>query len=239
MDDGSQAICPTPDMAGDDGLLTLEEGLPAYGPVVLGLEPFPIADADGNVSFEQTFTLDDASLDLSAHVVVLHGMTVEDEYVGSLPVACGLIMPEGSFVSELSGANELPEPVESEGSGFANYVITPDGDIVFTLVVNGLTDVTAAHIHLENEGEDTGGVVAPLFSADTEEGVASNGILASGVITADDLSGALEGMALEDLMAAMEAGETYTNVHTVTNPPGELRGQIEAQGSAVAGDHTH
>lgn len=242
QDDGSQSICPTPDMAGDDGVLTLAEGLPAYGGVVIDLQPYPTADADGNITFEETFTLDDPSLDLSAHAIVLHGMTVGDEFVDSLPMACGVVMPVDGDVlmSELSGDNELPDPVESAGSGFATYQLNSAGDaIAYTLVVNGLTDVTAAHIHLEDEGADTGGVVVPLFATDVEESVASNGILASGVITADDLSGALEGMTLEDLMTAMVAGETYTNVHTVTNPPGELRGQIEAQGSATAGDHMH
>ncbi len=219
-------------MAGDDGVLTLEEGLPAYGGVVIDLQPYPTADADGNVTFEQTFTLEDPSFDLSAHTIVLHGMTLDGAYDGSLPAACGLIMPEGSFVSELSGANERPEPVESEGSGFANYVLTSAGDaIAYTLVVNGLTDVTAAHIHLEDEGADTGGVVVPLFATDVEAGVASDGILASGLITPEDLTGALAGMTLDDLLNAMEAGETYTNVHTVTNPTGELRGQIMLLGA--------
>lgn len=31
---------------------------------------------------------------------------------------------------------------------------------------------------------------------------------------------------LEDLLAAMEAGNTYVNVHSMENPGGEVRGQL-------------
>jgi hypothetical protein len=36
----------------------------------------------------------------------------------------------------------------------------------------------------------------------------------------------MEGKTLEDLVAAMDSGETYVNVHTAEHPDGEIRGQI-------------
>ena len=36
----------------------------------------------------------------------------------------------------------------------------------------------------------------------------------------------MAGMTILDLVAQMEAGQTYVNVHTVENPGGEIRGQI-------------
>jgi hypothetical protein len=39
-------------------------------------------------------------------------------------------------------------------------------------------------------------------------------------------------MSLSDLLAAMQAGNTYVNVHTSQFPAGEVRGQIAARGPA-------
>jgi hypothetical protein len=36
----------------------------------------------------------------------------------------------------------------------------------------------------------------------------------------------MEGKTLEDLVAAMDSGQTYVNIHTTQNPDGEIRGQI-------------
>ena len=57
-----------------------------------------------------------------------------------------------------------------------------------------------------------------------------DGVLGKGTIRATDLVGPLEGMTLEDLLEAMDSGETYVNVHTDLNPGGEIRGQIETLG---------
>jgi hypothetical protein len=55
----------------------------------------------------------------------------------------------------------------------------------------------------------------------------SNGVLAEGVITADNLVNALAGQPLEALLEAIRAGNAYVNVHTSQFPPGEVRGQID------------
>ncbi len=93
--DNGNATCPTPaaDADGDD-LVSVGEGLPNYGPVLI---PLPTSTtADGNLAYTATFT------DLSAiqpantlqnRAIVLHGMSVNGVYIGSLPVACGQIRP--------------------------------------------------------------------------------------------------------------------------------------------------
>ena len=85
------STCPpaSADMNGD-GLVDLGEGLPFYGPVLLPLTPFPTAP-DGTIDFEMTYTVDSSITPLQNRVIVLHGMTVEGEYVATLPVACGQI----------------------------------------------------------------------------------------------------------------------------------------------------
>ena len=87
-----------------------------------------------------------------------------------------------------------------------------------------LEDVVQAHIHLAFAGAN-GPVVAFLYGPVTPSGT-TNGVLAEGTITEADLLGPLAGAELGDLIAAMEAGHTYVNVHTLANPGGEIRGQI-------------
>jgi hypothetical protein len=47
-----------------------------------------------------------------------------------------------------------------------------------------------------------------------------------GNLSDSSLKGPMEGKTLEDLVAAMDSGETYVNVHTAEHPDGEIRGQI-------------
>lgn len=105
------STCPTPaaDTNGD-GVIDLVEGLPSYGGVLLELyvpiDEFPVADANGLLTYERTFNLGETEFaeegellsesDLSPlqnRTIVLHGMTVNGEYIATLPVACGQIKP--------------------------------------------------------------------------------------------------------------------------------------------------
>ena len=90
--DNRNSTCPT--MAADvngDGLVDLAEGLPSYGPVLLDLAPTPIADEEGNITYMQTFEISKELLPLQNRAIVLHGLTVNNEYMATLPVACGQI----------------------------------------------------------------------------------------------------------------------------------------------------
>jgi hypothetical protein len=95
-------------------------------------------------------------------------------------------------------------------------------ELYYRLLVRDIEDVTAAHIHVGQPGED-GDVVALLFSGDPTG--AFNGQLAEGTITEADLTGPLAGD-MDGLIALLESGGLYVNVHTVVNPGGEIRGQI-------------
>ncbi len=90
--DARNATCPTPAAdANGDGIVSAGEGVPAYGPVLLGLTPFTTAPG-GEIDFEAVYFFDEDLLNpLQKRVIVLHGLTVNGEYVGSTPVACGQI----------------------------------------------------------------------------------------------------------------------------------------------------
>jgi hypothetical protein len=99
------ATCPPEDAAGDDGLLSLEDGLPFYGPVLvplddelvpLSIENFPTANAAGRISYSQSTTLQRlitaldellpgqqsaGNLNLQNRTVVLHGAFVKDNQI--------------------------------------------------------------------------------------------------------------------------------------------------------------
>lgn len=93
--DGTDASCPGPEVAGDDGVLTFEEGLPFYGPVQLVLTPFPTPpNPAGSIQYRASFANPDLAFDpadLELKTMVLHGDFVGGQYVGSLPVACGVV----------------------------------------------------------------------------------------------------------------------------------------------------
>ena len=90
LDASANATCPPPSASGEDTLITLPEGLPFYGPVLLPLEPFPTPD-DGTVNYHETFQVDGDLEDLSDEAIVLHGAFLDGTYDPTLPVACGEI----------------------------------------------------------------------------------------------------------------------------------------------------
>lgn len=134
------------------------------------------------------------------------------------------------YRAHLTGDEEVP-PVDNRAQGQATFRLSRDGtELSYRLIVANIEDVFMAHIHMAPPGVN-GGVVVWLYPEGGPppqliEG-RTQGVLATGVITADDLTGALAGMELSDLVAAMDAGNTYVNVHTTANPGGEIRGQIE------------
>jgi len=87
---GGDATCPTPQADADgDGVISVGEGVPDYGPVLVPLTPFQ-TPADSRYSYEQTFP-NQGALDPERRAIVIHGAFVDGTYVASLPVACGTI----------------------------------------------------------------------------------------------------------------------------------------------------
>lgn len=127
----------------------------------------------------------------------------------------------GAFRATLSGDSEVP-PVATSGHGNAVVIANPSG-VRFTLVVSRLEQVVAAHIHCAFEGVN-GPVGVTLFAGSP---VTKNGILAQGPLFDVNAGNACGWASLDDLIAAIEMGGTYVNVHTLSNLGGEVRGQLQ------------
>lgn len=129
-----------------------------------------------------------------------------------------------SYSTSLSGSEEVG-PVFTDATGRATFQAVKNGTVLnFQVRVKNIEGVTQAHIHLAPAGSN-GGIVAFLFGF-VAAGTSGNGSLATGKITDSDLIGALAGQTIPDLIAEIEAGGAYVNVHTLANPGGEIRGQI-------------
>jgi len=131
---------------------------------------------------------------------------------------------ERSFTADLTGDQEEPE-VDTDASGDAEVTFEEgDDQVQYFVDVQNIVDVTEAHIHEGQEGEE-GDIVATLYDESASGEI--DGELASGNLDASDLEGPLSGQEIEDLVQLMEDGEAYVNVHTTEYPDGEIRGQLE------------
>lgn len=141
------------------------------------------------------------------------------------------------YLTRLSGANEVP-PVDTPASGRGVYRLREDGTVLrFLHVFRGLENVVGAHLHLGAPGEN-GPVVVSLLNPPADDPFRR----LRGEVTASDLTGPLAGRSLSALVAEIEAGNIYVNVHTNDGqdpagtgpgdfPSGEIRGQLGRPGT--------
>ena len=144
-----------------------------------------------------------------------------------------------NFVAKLSGANEVPAR-DTDAFGGAFFALNGDGSaLTYRLKVTNIENVTASHIHCAPAGVN-GSVGVTLFVGSAGSGPFS-GLLASGTITAPDAGNGCGWATLDDVLAAINNGGAYVNVHTNDGvlpintgpgdfPGGEIRGQLEVHG---------
>jgi hypothetical protein len=114
----------------------------------------------------------------------------------------------------LTAAAEVPAPSRASGTGSfsGKYVENKTGAVLtWTLKFSGLTGpASAAHIHSGKTGV-AGNVIVPLCQPCTSP--------AHGKTTIS-----------KSVIATIESGGAYVNVHTGKNPAGEIRGQVKVSG---------
>lgn len=113
------------------------------------------------------------------------------------------------FATTLTGAAEVPGPGDPDGSGTATLRLNPgQGEICYTLTVEGVAPIRAAHIHV-GTSDVAGPVVVPLAAPTSGS--------SSACATVD-----------RDLILAIiqNPEQYYVNVHNADFPAGALRGQL-------------
>jgi hypothetical protein len=135
----------------------------------------------------------------------------------------------------LTGYQEAtPAGVSSNGTGSFSATIDDEAQtITFELRYSGLSaPAIQAHIHFGNR-YDSGGISAFLCGPGHQacpEGTTSEAVVTGTITPADVIGPASQGIGpseFDELVRAMRAGITYTNVHTGPFPAGEIRGQID------------
>jgi hypothetical protein len=119
----------------------------------------------------------------------------------------------------LTGANTVP-PSGSGATGSASLELT-GSSMQFSIQLSAIEGVTGAHLH---SGGSTGsGPVRVTLFSDSGTGPI-NGILISDSFAAGDVVG---GMSFDDLVDQMRSGQIYLDVHTLQNPGGSVRAQVQ------------
>jgi hypothetical protein len=141
-----------------------------------------------------------------------------------------------NFAAPLSGREEVP-PRDTNARGVATFKLSADGtELSYKLNVANIENVFAAHIHCNVAGVN-GPVGVTLFGG-APAGGRVDGTLAEGTITAPDPGNGCGWSTLADVVAAINSGGAYVNVHTNDGvappntgpgdfPGGEIRGQIK------------
>lgn len=185
----------------------------------------------------QTVTSFDLSVDgCSIYTVFAAGYLTPDDEPADEPFGFVTALDDAGlgadYATHLSGANEVP-PVDTDAAGRAVFDLRDDGErLRYEVAATGLENTLQGHIHMGGPDEN-GPVVAFLYDfapldASEEEAQTLEGTLGNANITADDLVGPLAGESLDELVDLLDSGDAYVNLHTVANPSGEIRGQIQS-----------
>ncbi len=138
-----------------------------------------------------------------------------------------------TFTATMTPASEVPTPTGNPtGSGtFTATLDTSTNVFTYDLTFTGLTsNVNNGHIH---GPADPGVIAGALLNFNTLAGATFSFGQTSGtghgtvlLTAATTITSTVNGDSLRKLLLA---GKTYANIHTTTNVPGEIRGQITKQ----------
>jgi hypothetical protein len=142
--------------------------------------------------------------------------------------------------THLKGAFEVPVR-DTNAQGEAIFQLSDDGTALdYKLIASNIDNAFMAHIHMAPAGVN-GPIVVWLYpsTAPVPGPLGSgrhDGVLAEGTITAADFVGPLAGRPMSDLLAAIEGGNAYVNVHTNDGVDGINTGPGDFPGGEIRGN---
>jgi hypothetical protein len=149
----------------------------------------------------------------------------------------------GNFGTPLSADEEVP-PNASRAVGNAIFQLSADGtELSYKLIVANIHNVFQAHIHNAAAGVN-GPIVVWLYpstavGAGPPGGGRIQGVIAEGTITAANFVNTLAGQPMSALVALLENGGAYVNVHTSDGLPGASNGPGDIGGGEIRGQVEH
>jgi hypothetical protein len=143
-------------------------------------------------------------------------------------VACAAVADADElFKATLTGDQEVP-PVVTDTTGKAFFRLNKaETEIEIQLHVNDGSRITQAHIHCGAVGVN--GPIVVFLAGLHAGGLDIDGKwVGNATITDASITNVTCGATVAALAASMRAGNTYANVHSVSNPSGVVRGQIQS-----------
>ncbi len=138
---------------------------------------------------------------------------------------------EGTFRARLDGGHETPA-ISTSATGEFHATLNGAGDeLSYELTYSGLEggNTLFAHVHLGQKGV-AGGVMFFLCGGGGKPACPNGEGTVTGTVTAANVVGpsgqGVTAGEFDEVIRAMRHGLSYANVHTVTFPSGEIRGQI-------------
>jgi hypothetical protein len=155
----------------------------------------------------------------------------------TIPLNVGAHLNGRDVGTHLKGQDETPPHHDTQAQGQAVFQVSPDGlSVSYRLIASNIDNVVASHIHRGAVGVP-GPAVVFLYGNAAPGAGRHDGVLATGTLTAANLIGPLAGQPISALVALIESGDAYVNVHTNDGvdppntgpgdfPAGEIRGQL-------------
>jgi hypothetical protein len=159
-------------------------------------------------------------------IAALAGATVLAACSESYDVISAKAPAKTNFTTNLTGQ---AAGVSTNATGWANLVLEDPNTLQYELFVAGIDSITMAHFHASPSGQIIAWMVPTEASRAPGPGSISipstGGILRQNRVTRASLA-MVAPFTWDSLVARMQSGTTYINVHTRRFPAGEIRGQI-------------
>jgi hypothetical protein len=139
----------------------------------------------------------------------------------------------GSFTADLTGAAERPTAVTTDVVGKAEIKFSEDlSSASFELTVEnaffGTPNQKMSQAHIHCGGPEVAGPVVVFLAGFHVNGWEVDGLwVSNAAFTAGNIVNPACGATMSALRDSIAAGNAYVNVHSVANPGGEARGQLQ------------